>query len=255
MYNSYKEIIWLLNLMNMNDRRGIIQTKDVFDKNGNFKEGGEEVLIRKATGYVSFVRGENPYTFPYRVYPNEFAKKNTFPFVEYPSYQMNLKKIKPEDKSRILGIYLNTIGNCGNCGMCQYCVYKYIIHSLRKKQFSITTKKGVTREMPSFENMESFGYTLLQTPLESLIISYPMKGLKELVEKIQVEKYSEVLDDPLVGESTGTKEVKEVKEVKENDKTEEFDVSNNLVMQVAPMKSDVYQQAGLSLQFKWKYTK
>jgi len=31
MYNSYKEIIWLLNLMNMNDGRGIIQTKDVFD--------------------------------------------------------------------------------------------------------------------------------------------------------------------------------------------------------------------------------
>jgi hypothetical protein len=221
MYNSYKEIIWLLNLMNMNDRRGIIQSKDVFDKNGNFKEGGEEVLIRKATGYVSFVRGENPYTFPYRVYPNEFAKKNTFPFVEYPSYQMNLKKIKTEDKKRILGIYLNTIGNCGNCGMCQYCVYKYIIHSLRKKQFSITTKKGVTREMPSFENMESFGYTLLQTPLESLIISYPMKGLKEIVEKIPVEKYSEILDESKL---TGNKETNEIKE--EKDKTEEFDVSN-----------------------------
>jgi hypothetical protein len=221
MYNSYKEIIWLLNLMNMNDRRGIIQSKDVFDKNGNFKEGGEEVLIRKATGYVSFVRGENPYTFPYRVYPNEFAKKNTFPFVEYPSYQMNLKKIKTEDKTRILGIYLNTIGNCGNCGMCQYCVYKYIIHSLRKKQFSITTKKGVTREMPSFENMESFGYTLLQTPLESLIISYPMKGLKEIVEKIPVEKYSEILDESKL---IGNKETNEIKE--EKDKTEEFDVSN-----------------------------
>ena len=215
MYNSYKEIIWLLNLMNMNDMRGIIQIKDVFDKNGNFKEGGEELLIRKATGYVSFVRGENPYTFPYRVYPNEFSKKNTFPFVQYPSYQMNLKKIKTEDKTRILGIYLNTIGNCGNCGMCQYCVYKYIIHSLRRKQFSITTKKGVTREMPSFENMESFGYTLLQTPLESLIISYPMKGLKEIVEKIPVEKYSEALDNPpLIGETTV------------NEKTEDFDVSN-----------------------------
>jgi hypothetical protein len=35
----------------------------------------------------------------------------------------------------------------------------------------------------------------------------------------------------------------------------EFDVSNNLVMQMTPMKSDAYQQAGLSLQFKWKYTK
>ena len=35
----------------------------------------------------------------------------------------------------------------------------------------------------------------------------------------------------------------------------EFDVSNNLVIQLAPMKSDAYQQAGLSLQFKWKYAK
>ena len=35
----------------------------------------------------------------------------------------------------------------------------------------------------------------------------------------------------------------------------EFDVSNNLIMQVAPMKSDAFQQAGVSLQFKWKYTK
>jgi superfamily II DNA or RNA helicase len=217
MYNSYKEIIWLLNLMNMNDGRGIIQTKDVFDKNGNFKEKGEEMLIRKATGYVSFVRGENPYTFPYRVYPNEFAKKNTFPFIEYPSYQMNLKKIKKDDKKRILGIYLNTIKNCENCGMCQYCVYKYIIHSLRKKQFSITTKKGVRKEMPNFENMESFGYTLLQTPLESLIISYPMKGLKEIIEKIPVEKYSDNLDEIKINETN------------KDNTNEEFDMNNKQV--------------------------
>jgi superfamily II DNA or RNA helicase len=223
MYNSYKEIIWLLNLMNMNDGRGIIQTKNVFEKNGNFKEGGEELLIRKATGYISFVRGENPYTFPYRVYPNEFAKKNTFPYIEYPSYQMNLRKIKPQDKNRILGIYLNKIGNCGNCGMCQYCAYKYIIHSLRKKQFSITTKKGVTREMPSFENMESFGYTLLQTPLESLIISYPIKGLKEIMATLPAENYSEVLDEPDMSEA--------------NDKIEkeEFDTDNkNAIVSVPP---------------------
>jgi hypothetical protein len=35
----------------------------------------------------------------------------------------------------------------------------------------------------------------------------------------------------------------------------EFDVSNNISMKMAPMKSDAYQQAGLSLQFNWKYTK
>ena len=75
MYNNYTEIIWLLNLMNTNDRRGKINVSDVFEKSGNFKPGGEELLIRKATGYVSFVRGENPYTFPYRVYPVEFARR------------------------------------------------------------------------------------------------------------------------------------------------------------------------------------
>jgi len=191
MYNSYKEIIWLLNLMNMNDRRAKIDVSDVFEKDGSFKPNGQEMLIRKATGYVSYVRGENPYTFPYRVYPNIFAPKHTFPHISYPSYQMNLHKIKDPDRERILSLYLTTIEECKNCGECQGCVYKYIIHNLRNKQFTITTKKGVVKEMPSFENMESFGYTLLQTPLESLIMSYPMDGLKQLLDTMPAEKYTD----------------------------------------------------------------
>jgi len=191
MYNTYKEMIWLLNLMNTNDRRGRVEVKDIFDKNGNFKKSGEELLIRKATGYISFVRGENPYTFPYRIYPNIFAKNHTFPAIKYPAYQMNLKKIKHEDKKRILSLYLTRICDCSNCGKCQYCAYKYIIYNLRNKKFSITTKTGIVREMPSFENMESFGYTLLQTPLESLIISYPVPGLKSILDEMPQETLSE----------------------------------------------------------------
>ena len=191
MYNSYKEMIWLLNLMNTNDRRARIEVRDIFKKNGDFKDDGEEILTRKSTGYISFVRGENPYTFPYRVYPIEFAKERTFPAIKYPSYQMNLKKIKHEDKKRVLSLYLTKIGECGNCGKCQYCVYKYIIYNLRNKKFSITTKTGVVRDMPNFENMESFGYTLLQTPLESLIISYPIQGLKSAIDEIPSENISE----------------------------------------------------------------
>jgi hypothetical protein len=38
--------------------------------------------------------------------------------------------------------------------------------------------------------MESFGYTLLQTPLESLIISYPIQGLKSAIDEMPVEKIS-----------------------------------------------------------------
>jgi superfamily II DNA or RNA helicase len=211
MYNNYKEIVWLLNLMNTNDRRGRIEVRDIFDKNGNFKKNGEELLIRKATGYISFVRGENPYTFPYRVYPNEFAPENTFQQIKYPSYQMNLKKIGHEDKKRILSLYLTKIGECSNCGKCQYCCYKYIIYNLRNKKFTITTKQGVIREMPSFENMESFGYTMLQTPLEALIISYPVPGLNELLDKIPAPKLSEEIS-PSFSESSSTKEEEEEEE-------------------------------------------
>ena len=45
MFNNYKEIVWLLNLMNMNDKRGIISISDIFDKNGDFKtESGNKII-------------------------------------------------------------------------------------------------------------------------------------------------------------------------------------------------------------------
>jgi superfamily II DNA or RNA helicase len=189
MYNSYTEIIWLLNIMNINDRRPTIDVSDVFDKNGEFKKNpaGKELLIRKATGYVSFVRGNNPYTFPYRVYPSIFSPKNTFPSVKYPKYQMNGKVIKPDDKIEILSLYLTQIGEYQSLG------YKFIIDNLRNKNITtMTTKTGVVRQMPSFENIESFGYTLLQMPIEALNIVYPIEGLEEVVEMIRpVSNYSE----------------------------------------------------------------
>ena len=208
MYNNYKEIVWLLNLMNTNDRRARIEVKDIFDKKGDFKKNGEELLIRKATGYISFVRGENPYTFPYRVYPSEFAKEHTFPAIKYPSYQMNLVKIKHEDKKRVLSLYLTKVNECENCGKCQFCVYKYIIHNLRNKKFLLTTKTGDVREMPNFQNMESFGYDKLQIPLESLIISYPIHGLKAELDEMPAEKLSEELA-PSFSESIAEEEYEE----------------------------------------------
>ena len=197
MYNSYKEIIWLINLMNANDRRGLIETKDVFDSKGNFKTGGKELLIRKATGYVSYIRGENPYLFPYRIYPKDFSIDNTFlnKQISYPKYQMNGKKISRKDQLNILKdqIFLTKISKY------QSMAYKYIIDSLRKQKIIITTKHGNIREMPSFENMESFGYTLLQIPIESLIISYPIDGLEDVVSNIpsieNVEEEIEHIDE------------------------------------------------------------
>ena len=77
MYNSYREIIFLLKLMLMNDKRPIFAEHDIFLPTGAFraarpdkgKRGGEELLGAAANAYVSFMRGENPLSFPVRLKP------------------------------------------------------------------------------------------------------------------------------------------------------------------------------------------
>jgi flagellar motor protein MotB len=178
MYNSFKEIIWLTNLMNMVDNRSSIREDDVFDKNGDFLEpretkdgiqleGGKELLMRKLTGYISYVRGENPFTFPYRIYPSLFSVENSFenPENKYPMKQMNNRAI--ETPLQHVPVFLTKIGEY------QERVYYYIITNLRNKSFNTTNLYGEEREMPSFENMDSFGYTLLTDPIEALNIAYP----------------------------------------------------------------------------------
>lgn len=179
MYNSPNEIVWLTNLMNSVDKRGRIKEKDVFDKNGNFKKGevkngvviesGRELLQRKLTGYVSYIRGENPYTFPYRIYPDTFSPENTIAALKgnYPITQMNKKQIMEEDRLQHFPIYLTPNGEY------QELVYRSIIKNMLEKTYVTTTAQGQRREMPSFENMDGFGYTYLKEPLEALNIVYP----------------------------------------------------------------------------------
>lgn len=130
MYNSYKEIVWLLNLLNKNDRRSVIDVKSVFNGDGTFKvnkdgrEVGKELLLRKARGYVSFVRGENPYTFPFRIWPTEFDPSRTFQELQVPSLQLNGKPIV--QPLSILSLYLTDIGSTQQKG------YNYIINKLKK---------------------------------------------------------------------------------------------------------------------------
>ena len=178
MYNSYKEIIWLTNLLNANDNRSTIKENMIFDKNGDFIkesidangitiEGGKELLTRKLIGYVSFVRGENPYAFPYRVYPDTFKPEFSLSSISYPKIQLNNNNIIEPLKN--IPVYLNNIGEYQLKG------YNYIINQIK-------TKKNVNNsDIPNFENMQSFGYTLLEKPLQALDIVYPNPEFDEII--------------------------------------------------------------------------
>jgi hypothetical protein len=232
MFNSYKEIVWLLNLMNMNDHRGIVSVSDIFDKNGEWqkdKDGiqiGKEILIRKATGYVSYIRGENPYTFPFRVYPDRFAPEHTFTNIEeYPNYQINGRRIPADRKIEKLSLYLTIIGEYQQMG------YNYIIDRLRNRGEGIKmTRKGTERKVSAFSALKSFGYTDLQIPIESLNIIYPYPGLEELAKRIPAIQYIEDAENAILDISPTSGNEKEI--------TEEIDdVISNGPQTISPVYS------------------
>ena len=71
MFNEPSEIVWIINMLNQNDKRPMIVEKDFF-KDGIFIDSQKDNFIHSIRGYVSFVKGENPYSFPFRIYPNLF---------------------------------------------------------------------------------------------------------------------------------------------------------------------------------------
>jgi superfamily II DNA or RNA helicase len=175
-YNSVKEIIWLTNLMNVNDKRAEIEVSEVFTGEGKFvkgkKESGDDLLRRKLTGYVSYVRGENPYTFPFRVYPEFFAREKTFLNMEYPSKTLSNKPIKEPLKYLNGRLYVNQIGEEQELG------YKFIIENMirfsrRKGEGLFFLDESKASKEPDYENMEGYGYSELQSPLQALIMMYP----------------------------------------------------------------------------------
>jgi superfamily II DNA or RNA helicase len=162
-FNSPQEIVYLINLLNAADRRAQMKVGDVFDEEGNFvtkaKEEtpdmpfGEELLLQKATGYVSFVKGENPYTFPYRIYPKYFAKENTF--------------IQNEDGKFLYHPYpRKQIG-----GLSVYTETVYVKKSSPNLFLAIIPKTSNQGEIYNY--LVSQKLKNLQLPLQSLNMTYP----------------------------------------------------------------------------------
>lgn len=184
LYNNYKEIIWLIDIMNLNDRRSTTNIKDIFDNNGNFiinekgEDIGRELLSRKATGYISFVRGDNPYTFPYRIWPKEFALEKNLQYNNYPRYQLNNKPIIQELQH--LSLFICKLGEYQKIG------YNYIISKLSSETIE------------ELDKSDKLGYLQLQRPLEALNIIYPNDKLSE-----KTEDFKDIMidDKELVGKN------------------------------------------------------
>jgi superfamily II DNA or RNA helicase len=78
MYDTFEEIIFFMNLFLWNERKQSFKTtlkaSDFFTSDGELKGGESEIQFRQwCQDYVSYVKGESPFTFPFRLPPPKIA--------------------------------------------------------------------------------------------------------------------------------------------------------------------------------------
>lgn len=71
MFDTFEEIVYYMNLFGWNDKtldpNTEIVVSDIFEPDGTLKVAAEERFRTWVQTYVSYVKGENPFTFPFRL--------------------------------------------------------------------------------------------------------------------------------------------------------------------------------------------
>ena len=180
MFNDFKEIIFLINILNINDNRSKIELKDVFNGDGSFavnskgEQVGLELFKRKINGYVSYVKGDNPLSFPFRILPNNFSETRSIFNNKYPELKINGASLS--DKIELFDIYVNQISP-----------YQEFV-------YNIVLKNNISKfDEEKINAMETFGYTLLQKPLEALNMVFPNSKLENYFNE-KMELYKNIQD-------------------------------------------------------------
>jgi hypothetical protein len=102
MYNINTEIVWILNMLLMNENKNTLQEKDIFNSSGDLIDS--ELLENMCKGRISYLRGENPVSFPLRLYPTH-NKSNIINSSNSPSLDVFNKRIGEENKLSFLTLY------------------------------------------------------------------------------------------------------------------------------------------------------
>ena len=96
MFNGVQEIVWLMNFMLANDKKPLMQINMIFDEDENLKKQGIVTLKKNIKGYVSYMRGDNPFSFPLRLYPSINNDPRILKRSQIPIYTIKHESI-PED--------------------------------------------------------------------------------------------------------------------------------------------------------------
>lgn len=109
MFNNAKEIVWTLNLLLTNDKRPELTNSLLFDKQNNLTDKGRQLLYDTSRGYVSYMRGENPFSFPFRLFPS--INNDTNLLKTYSKNDVYGKKITKENQIKYLEIIVSNMSS------------------------------------------------------------------------------------------------------------------------------------------------
>ena len=134
LFNQPSEVIWLVNMLLKNDNRPILRHNQLFDENKNITEEGISLLIQKTRGYISYLRGENPITFPIRLYPD--SNKDKHCLETYPLLDIWNNEIPKENAYKFMKLYASSFTGL------QKKAYESFIKSIQEnKNLQITESK------------------------------------------------------------------------------------------------------------------
>lgn len=103
MFDNHKELKFILNtLLIQNGIRKISKNDKIFDDNDNLNSDFEKQLKKISSNFISYMRGENPETFPIRLYPSINNNKNILSKDNYPKLDINGDKIQKNEQIKHL---------------------------------------------------------------------------------------------------------------------------------------------------------
>jgi len=103
-YDKPQNIVSMINYFLLNDNRPIMKESDIFDSNGTLKPSGKNILEQNIRGYISYLRGNNPYDFPIRLSAKYNIPDEMLNLKNYPSKDISGKAILKDDKIKHLDL-------------------------------------------------------------------------------------------------------------------------------------------------------
>jgi superfamily II DNA or RNA helicase len=172
MFNQPDEIISILNMLLLNDNKEIIDSKIIFDDDNLLTDETKEIIYEKSKGYVSYLRGENPITFPYRLYPNKniLDNRNKLDLFD--------EKIESSDNISFLNLYGSKLKGL------QHKIYKNVSKDLKTKKID---------EESELIHISNIVYPTKSSKIDEI---YGENGFNKCFTKSSTNKYSYKKDIP-----------------------------------------------------------